>query len=200
MIIDSLVIATRNRHKTREIAALLAHLPVRVRDLSEFPDAPEVEEDGDTLEANALKKARSAHAHTGLPALADDTGLEVFYLLGAPGVYSARYAGEQATYDDNNRKLLDAMKQVPARKRDARFRCVVAFVYKGEARTFEGAIDGHIGIERRGTNGFGYDPVFYPAGDTRSYAEMSDTEKNAISHRARAVSAFAQFLADVNGQ
>lgn len=200
MIIDSLVIATRNRHKTREIAALLAHLPVRVRDLSEFPNAPEVEEDGDTLEANALKKARSAHAHTGLPALADDTGLEVFYLLGAPGVYSARYAGEQATYDDNNRKLLDAMKQVPARKRDARFRCVVAFVYKGEARTFEGAIDGHIGIERRGTNGFGYDPVFYPAGDTRSYAEMSDTEKNAISHRARAVSAFAQFLADVNGQ
>ncbi|MBI5648174.1 MAG: RdgB/HAM1 family non-canonical purine NTP pyrophosphatase [Ignavibacteriae bacterium] len=197
---DSLVIATRNRHKTREIAALLAHLPVRVRDLSEFPDAPEVEEDGETLEANALKKARSAHAHTGLPALADDTGLEVFYLLGAPGVYSARYAGEQATYDDNNRKLLDAMKQVPARKRDARFRCVVAFVYKGEARTFEGAIDGHIGIERRGTNGFGYDPVFYPAGDTLSYAEMSDAEKNAISHRARAVSAFARYLEDVNGK
>ena len=200
MIIDSLVIATRNRHKTREIAALLAHLPIRVRDLSDFPDAPEVEEDGATLEANALKKARSAHDHTGLPALADDTGLEVFYLLGAPGVYSARYAGEAATYDDNNRKLLDAMMQVPARKRDARFRCVVAFVFKGEARTFEGAIDGHIGIERRGTNGFGYDPIFYPAGDSRSYAEMSDAEKNAISHRARAVSAFAQYFAHVNGQ
>ena len=198
MIIDTVVIATRNRHKTREIAEMLKDLPITVKDLGDFPNCPEVEEDGDTLEANALKKARSAHAHTRLPVIADDTGLEVYYLLGEPGVYSARYAGDDASYDDNNRKLLTRMIQVPSRKRQARFRCVVAFVIHAHEKTFEGIIEGHIGRDTVGSNGFGYDSVFIPEGGPRSFAELSSVEKNAVSHRARAVAAFKSYLTSTN--
>ena len=194
MKIQTLVIATRNPHKTEEIRSLLAGLPITVRDLTEFPDCPEVEEDGETLEENALKKALAAHRCTGLPVIADDTGLEVFYLLGAPGVYSARYAGENATYDDNNHKLLKAMTQVPARRRQARFRCVVAFVADGSEKYFEGKVEGSILLSPRGEYGFGYDPVFRPTGHARSYAELTAEEKNAMSHRGLAIRHFLAFL------
>ncbi len=194
MKFDTIVVATRNPHKAEEIRAMLAGLPVTVRDLREFPDCPEVDEDGDTLEENALKKARVAHRCTGLPVIADDTGLEVYYLLGAPGVYSARYAGENATYADNNRKLLKAMTQVPARRRQARFRCVVALVSKNGEELFEGKVEGDILRQARGANGFGYDPVFRPEGFRESYAELSTEQKNDISHRARAIHAFLSFL------
>jgi XTP/dITP diphosphohydrolase len=191
---DSIVVATRNPHKVEEIRAMLAELPVTVRDLRDFPDCPDVVEDGDTLEANALKKARAAHRCTGLPVIADDTGLEVYYLLGAPGVYSARYAGENATYEDNNRKLLREMTQVPARKRQARFRCVIALVAGDGEQLFEGKVEGVILHAPRGGNGFGYDPVFRPDGFDRSYAELDAGEKNAISHRGRAVQELLSFL------
>ena len=191
---DSIVVATRNPHKAEEIRAMLAGLPVTVRDLRDFPDCPDVVEDGDTLEANALKKARAAYRCTGLPVIADDTGLEVYYLLGAPGVYSARYAGENATYEDNNRKLLREMTQVPARKRQARFRCVIALVAGDGDQLFEGKVEGVILHAPRGGNGFGYDPVFRPDGFDRSYAELDADEKNAISHRGRAVQELLSFL------
>lgn len=194
MKIDTLVIATRNPHKTAEIRAMLDGLPVTIKDMSDFPDCPDVVEDGRTLEENALKKALEIHRCTGLPVIADDTGLEVYYLLGEPGVRSARYAGEDATYDDNNHKLLGRMRQVPARKRDARFRCVVAFVANGVEELFEGKVEGHILLAPRGGNGFGYDPIFRPDGYDRSFAELSADEKNAISHRARAIARFKDYL------
>ncbi|MCB2203102.1 RdgB/HAM1 family non-canonical purine NTP pyrophosphatase [bacterium] len=194
MKFDTLVLATRNPHKTEELRAMLEGLPITIRDLTEFPDCPEVEEDGKTLEANALKKALAAHKCTGLPVIADDTGLEVYYLLGAPGVYSARYAGEDATYADNNEKLLGAMRQVPPRRRDARFRCVIALVGHRMEEYFEGKVEGDILRHPSGENGFGYDPVFRPEGYDRSYAELTAEEKNSISHRALAIMKLKQFL------
>ncbi|MDX9759752.1 MAG: RdgB/HAM1 family non-canonical purine NTP pyrophosphatase [Bacteroidota bacterium] len=196
MKFDTLVVATRNPHKAEEIRALLAGLPITIRDLREFPDCPDVEEDGETLEDNAWKKAVAASRCTGLPVIADDTGLEVHYLLGAPGVRSARYAGEHASYDDNNRKLIRVLTQVPARRRQARFRCVIALVAQGVEEMFEGKVDGDILLAPRGSNGFGYDPIFRPVGFTESYAELDTARKNAISHRGRAIEALRNFLTD----
>ncbi len=194
MKLPSLVIATRNAHKTEEIREMLPDADLEVLDMTQFDHCPDVEEDGATLEENALKKARSAHACTGLPVIADDTGLEVPGLGGAPGVYSARYAGENATYDDNNRKLLVELTGVRGEQRNARFRCVVAFVDRGVEMLFEGSVEGRIMEHPRGTNGFGYDPVFLPEGFERSYAELTAEEKNGISHRARAIRKFIDFL------
>ncbi|MDT8325505.1 MAG: RdgB/HAM1 family non-canonical purine NTP pyrophosphatase [Bacteroidota bacterium] len=191
---DTLVLATRNPHKTEEIRAMLTDLPITIRDLTEFPDCPEVEEDGRRLEDNALKKALSAYRCTGLPVIADDTGLEVYYLLNAPGVYSARYAGEDATYEDNNDLLLKEMKQVPPRRRQARFRCVVALVGEGFEQLFEGKVEGDILRAPRGDNGFGYDPLFRPEGEERSFAQLSAEEKNSISHRALAIRRLKEYL------
>jgi non-canonical purine NTP pyrophosphatase (RdgB/HAM1 family) len=191
---NTIVLATRNPHKTEEIKALLNGLPITVKDLRDFPEFPEVEETGDTLEENARLKALAAHVRTGLPAIADDTGLEVYYLLGRPGVYSARYAGENVSYDDNNKKLLRELTQVPARKRQARFRCVVALVDGRDDRFFEGRVEGRIGLVPRGMNGFGYDPLFIPEGYDSSYAELTQEEKNSISHRGRAIRALIEYL------
>ena len=196
MKIDTLVLASNNPHKTDELRALLDGLPVTLKDLSDYPGMQPVDEDGDTLEDNAVKKALAAHVYTGLPAVADDTGLEVYYLLGAPGVYSARYAGEGATYADNVRKLLRTMTQVPARKRQARFRTVIAAAGFGRMQTFEGRVEGAITLAPAGTNGFGYDPIFRVEGMTRTYAELSADEKNSISHRARAMMQFRTWLAE----
>ena len=195
MNIDTLVIATRNRHKTEEIRAILAGLPLTIKDLTDFPNCPEVEEDGDTLEENAYKKAYSAYRSTGLPAIADDTGLEVYYLLGRPGIYSARYAGENATYEDNWKKLIHEMTQVPARKRQARFRCVIALVGPATEEYFDGRVEGRILLAPRGDRGFGYDPVFEPDGFDRSFAELSAEEKNDISHRGNALKKLMAFIA-----
>lgn len=202
-----LVLATHNRDKTREIADMLAGLDVEVVTLTDFPDFPPTAEDGDTLHANAIKKAREARAHTGLSALADDTGLEVDALGGGPGVYSARFAGERATYADNCRKLLREMAEVPAGARAARFRTVMVLALAlhdaarvntefcrptGPARPLdhllsEGILPGEIATERRGTSGFGYDPVFIDAASGRTLAEMTLAEKNRTSHRYRAL-------------
>ena len=194
----TVVLATRNPDKAKELRDLLDGADIEIKDLSEFPDAPEVVEDADTLEGNALKKAKEIAAPTKLPAVADDSGLEVYYLLGAPGVISARYAGEDVTYEDNNRKLLRELTQVPARKRRARFRCVIAFVDGKTEKTFEGKVEGTILFTPRGDRGFGYDPLFQPLGSTKTFAEMEPEAKNSISHRGLALKEFASHMK--NGQ
>ncbi len=189
------VVATFNRHKADELHALLDLPGVELVSLADWPGAEPPEETGATLLANALLKARAAVALTGLPALADDTGLEVDALDGAPGVYAARYAGPGATYASNVAKLLRELEGVPAARRTARFRtvCVAAWP-DGRELHAEGVLEGVITQSPRGDNGFGYDPVFVPGGETRTYAELSNAEKNGISHRARAVGKLGRML------
>ena len=186
-MIRELVLATRNRHKGEELAALLGDLGITIRTLDEFPDAPEVVEDGDTCEANAIKKARAIAQFTGLPAVADDTGLEVDALGGRPGVYAARYAGEDATYEDNCRKLLQEMAGVPREQRTARFLTVAAIALPSDGiRVAQGTLDGAIAEQASGALGFGYDPVFLIPELGKTLAQLSVDQKNTISHRAKA--------------
>ena len=186
-MIRELVLATRNRHKVEELVALLGDLGIAIRRLDEFPEAPDVVEDGDTCEANAVKKARAIAEFTGLPAVADDTGLEVDALGGRPGIYAARYAGEDATYEDNCRKLLQELMGVPRERRTARFLTVAAIALpSGEIRVAQGTLDGMIVEEASGTLGFGYDPVFLIPELGKTLAQLSANEKNRISHRAKA--------------
>ena len=183
-----LLFATRNADKLREIRAELAIPGLIIESALDYPDAPEVVEDGDTLEANAIKKAVSLARHFQCWTLADDTGLEVEALDGAPGIYAGRYAGPEATYAENLHKLLAAMSG--RRNRRARFRTVIALADPlGNARTVDGVCPGRITDSARGGDGFGYDPVFEPEGETRTFAEMSLAEKNRCSHRARALRA-----------
>ena len=182
-----ILIATNNRHKVEEISGLLAPHQFTVKSLTDFPDIPKTIEDQPTLEGNALKKAHDAFKATGLLTLADDTGLECYYLELKPGVFSARYAGESATYADNNVKLLNALKGVPPRRRNARFQTVIAIVGKNIQKVVEGNVEGDIAESPRGTNGFGYDPLFVPRGLEKTYAELTLEEKSKISHRAMAV-------------
>jgi XTP/dITP diphosphohydrolase len=182
-----LVLATRNRHKGQELAALLGDLGIRIRTLDDFPEAPEVEEDGLTCEANAIKKATEISRATGLTAVADDTGLEVDALGGRPGVYAARYAGEGATYEDNCKKLIQELSGVPREQRTARFITVAAIVVPGEsAQVAHGVLEGYITEAPVGSRGFGYDPVFYVPELGATLAEISAEQKNRISHRAKA--------------
>jgi XTP/dITP diphosphohydrolase len=194
------VVATFNRDKAAELHALLALPGVTLVPLADWPGASSPEEHGHTLLENARIKTRAAVALTGLPAIADDTGLEVDALAGAPGVHAARYAGPNATYAENVAKLLRELAGVPAAKRTARFRtvCVAAWP-DGRELDAEGVLEGVIVEAPRGTNGFGYDPVFVPAGETRTYAELTDAEKNAMSHRARAVRGLGEKLAGAAG-
>ena len=186
----SLVLASANPDKVAEIAAILDGLDLQPRP----PDLGEVVEDGDTLEANALLKARAVRDHTGQAAVADDTGLEVTALGGEPGVYSARFAGEDATYADNVELLLQRLEG--ATDRSARFRTVAAVsTPEGNEIVAEGVVDGWIATEATGDAGFGYDPVFVPDdGDGRTFAEMPPEEKHALSHRGRAFRALAEKL------
>jgi len=194
-MLRELVLATRNRHKGEELAALLKGLPLRIRTLADFPDAPEVIEDGSTCEANAIKKAVEVARATGVPAVADDTGLEVDALDGRPGVYAARYAGEQATYEDNCRKLLGELAGVPKDKRSARFLTVAALALPdGVRHVTTGVLDGLIAEQPAGSRGFGYDPVFYLPDHNRTLAELTGEEKNRISHRAKAFQQMRRFL------
>ncbi|MCC5926003.1 MAG: RdgB/HAM1 family non-canonical purine NTP pyrophosphatase [Bacteroidetes bacterium] len=186
------VLATRNRDKLSEMQAVLADAGIELHAAFDFPGLEEVVEDGDSLEANALKKARYTFEITGLPSLADDTGLEVEALGGAPGVYSARYAGESATYAENVERLLYDLdrherRQFQTVSRRAQFRTVIAYVSAEEELTFEGVCVGQITREIRGEGGFGYDPVFLPLGYQQTFAEMDAVEKNKISHRGRAI-------------
>lgn len=192
-----LLLATHNRHKAHEFQALLADLGIEVLTLDAYPQVGEIVEDGKTLEENALKKAREVHRLTGLPSLADDTGLEVHYLNGAPGLYSARYAGENATYADNCRKLLAELRGVTPNRRGAQFRCVLALAGWGpEDLLVEGRCPGVITESERGANGFGYDPLFLPDGFDTTYAEMDDATKNRISHRGLAARKMKVLLAE----
>ena len=181
------MLATRNPDKGRELSALLGGLGIHIRTLAEYPDTPEVEEDGATCEANAIKKAKAIACVTGLPAVADDTGLEVDALGGRPGVFAARYAGEHATYEDNCRKLLKELDGVPPAKRSARFLTVAALAMpSGECHVTRGVLNGVITEGCVGSKGFGYDPVFFVPELGRTLAELTAEEKNRISHRAKA--------------
>lgn len=192
-----IVLATRNRHKGAEVAALLDGLGITIRTLDEFPHAPEVVEDGATCEANAVKKAKAIAAATGLPAVADDTGLEVDALGGCPGVYAARYAGEQATYEDNCRKLIHELSGVPLVKRTARFITVAALAFPSDGvRVTTGELRGLITEAPSGSQGFGYDPVFFVPELGKTLAELTSEEKNRISHRAKAFAQIRQLLQD----
>jgi XTP/dITP diphosphohydrolase len=180
-----LVIATKNLGKAREMAEALSDLSYEVVSLADYPDAPEVEETGSTFIANAILKATEYARFTGELTLADDSGLEVDALSGAPGVFSSRFA---PTDPERNAKLLTLMEDVPDEKRTARFRCAIAIAESdGEVETCEGAVEGVIAREPKGTNGFGYDPVFYVLKLGRHMAELTSAEKNAISHRGKAL-------------
>jgi len=188
MMIKEIVLATHNADKRAEMADLLNHLGMTVRTLAEFPQAPDVIEDGETCEANAIKKARTIADYTGLVAVADDTGLEVNALGGRPGVYAARYAGPNLTYEDNWKKLLRELQGVPLQERGARFVTVVAIARPrtDQVETVEGVLNGLIAERAVGTSGFGYDPVFFVSELGKTLAELSHSEKNRISHRAKA--------------
>ncbi len=189
-----IILASRNKKKIRELKKIIEEgilsgpdEEVNILTPDDFPECEEVEEDGDTFEANAVKKAVYVSQCSGLTAVADDSGIMVDALNGAPGVYSARYAGDDSNDMANNRKLLDELKDVPDEKRTARFVCCIALESDGEVKTFRGTVEGMIGRENRGENGFGYDPLFYPEGHDRTFAEMNDDEKNSMSHRGRAL-------------
>jgi len=193
----TITLATNNAHKLEELTSIVQHElgdRVTIQTLAQAGIEIEIEETGTTLEENALIKARAIHAITHGAVLADDTGLEVAALGGAPGVYSARYAGEHASYMDNVNKLLGAMRDVASR--DAMFRTVIAFIdVNGDEHLFSGEVLGTIASVPRGTAGFGYDPIFLPTeAKARTFAELSAEEKNAISHRGRALRAFTDFL------
>lgn len=186
-----LLLCTGNPGKAEELRLLLP-AGTELITLAEAGLPADLPETGDTLEANALQKARFAHARTGLPCLADDTGLEVTALHGAPGVRSARYAGPAKDPVANMQRLLDELSA--AHDRSARFRTVIAYVADGMERVFEGAVEGAITRQPQGDGGFGYDPIFMPSGHQRTFAEMSVQEKNSMSHRAAAMRAAAAFL------
>jgi len=179
-------LATRNPGKTREIWELLKGFPVEIKNLDDFGPIPDVEEDGDTFDDNAFKKASFTAKVLGLPALADDSGLEVEALEGAPGVRSARYAGPSATDQENNDKLLQEMKGKASRR--AAFVCVISIaVPSGVALTYEARCEGLIAETPAGDNGFGYDPVFFYPPMNRTFAQLSAEEKNQVSHRGKAL-------------
>jgi len=189
---DRLVLATRNAHKVGELAEILQAAGLDVELLPLPDDAPDVVEDGLTFAENALKKARSAAAATGLPSVADDSGLCVDALNGMPGVFSARWAGTGRDDRANLALVLDQVADVPDESRTAHFVCAAALaVPSGEERVVEGRVDGVLLRTPRGTGGFGYDPAFVPIGHQRTTAEMSNDEKNAISHRGEAFRALA---------
>lgn len=191
----AIVLASRNPHKIKELKKTLAGLGIELKSALDFPRLDEVEEDQPTLEDNALRKARYVYSQTGLPALADDTGLEVNAMDGRPGVFSARYAGKNATYQDNMNKLLEEMAKLKEKDRLAQFRTVVAFVEEiGDEHTFEGICRGTILKYPQGDKGFGYDPVFQPEGYELSFAQLDSDVKNRISHRGRAIARFCEWL------
>jgi XTP/dITP diphosphohydrolase len=190
-----IVLATRNKKKIEEIGRITADLPVAILSLSDYPDCPEIVEDKETFEGNAAKKAVEICHCTGKAALADDSGLEVDALQGAPGVYSARYAGSGADDISNNEKLLAQLKKVSPEKRTARFVCCIALAFPdGTTRTFSGYVKGRIGLEPKGKTGFGYDPLFIPEGFDKTFAEMTGEEKDRLSHRGKALEKLRNFL------
>ena len=190
------VIGTHNRDKLKELmlAFKLEDLNVELLSLDSFPEIGDILETGKTLEENALIKAREVNRITNLPALSDDTGLEVDALHGAPGVFTARYAGENCTYNDNVQKLLDELETVPAPNRTAKFRTVVAYVDGDFEITAEGYCDGLISGSPKGENGFGYDPIFFITNEKRTFSQMAIEEKEKYSHRGKAIREIIKLL------
>lgn len=188
-----LVFATNNAHKLEEIKAILGER-IEILSLKDIGCDTDIPETANTLEGNASLKARYIYEHYGMDCFADDTGLEVEALDGAPGVYSARYAGEGHDSEANMRKLLVNLKQITDRK--AQFRTVISLIEQGEEHQFEGIVKGCILEEKRGDSGFGYDPIFQPEGYDRSFAELGNDIKNRISHRARAVALLCNYLSE----
>lgn len=183
-----LVLATKNEDKIQEIKHGLEDLNITILTCNDFLEFPDIEEAGDTLEENAILKAVGVAEFTGYPALADDSGLEVEYLNGAPGVYSSRYAGPGCTYEENNNKLLGQLKGIAGEKRAARFKTVIAIAWDSEnVETIEGVVGGFIAEEKSGQSGFGYDPIFFYPPMGKTFAEMTLEEKNGISHRGQAL-------------
>ena len=185
---ETVIIASTNQGKLKEFKELMFDLPVEVKSLKDYPDIADIEEDGSTFAENAFIKAKTVYEKTGCICIADDSGLEVDALNGAPGIYSARYAGEEKNDQANNEKLLEAMKNVPIEKRGAQFHCaIVAIDTKGNRYDAEGIVRGTILHRPQGENGFGYDPLFYVDEFDCTTAELSMEQKNKISHRGKAV-------------
>ncbi|OPX84323.1 MAG: Non-canonical purine NTP pyrophosphatase [Pelotomaculum sp. PtaB.Bin104] len=196
-----LVLATRNKGKVREMSEMLAVYGIEVLSLDEFPLIGEIEEDGNTFQENAIKKATVTASLTGMTALADDSGLEVDYLNGAPGVFSARFAGEDSNDLANNKKLLELLTGVSPEKRTARFQCVIAVAEPdGAVHTAQGTCEGVIASEPRGEKGFGYDPLFYLPEYGKTFAEIDLELKNQISHRGRALAGAREILARLSNE
>ena len=191
---QAIVLATHNRDKREELQEALSEFTVEILSLNDFPFIGEIEEVGQTLQENSMIKAKTVHNLTQLPVIADDTGLEVEALNGAPGIYSARYAGEDVTYEDNVNKLLAEMENIPLENRKAQFRTVISFVDKDRELWTEGTIKGIIGETAKGKNGFGYDPVFFVPELEKTFSELSIGEKNKISHRGLAMKKFRILL------
>lgn len=190
-----LFFATGNQNKAKELGALTEEMGIEILTLLDFPEYIAPEETGSTFLENAFIKSRSAATYTGIPALADDSGLTVDVLNGAPGIYSARYSGENATAAENNKKLLLALKDVPEEKRQAQFRATLTLtIPQGKEFHTEGIIEGIILSEPQGTDGFGYDPIFFVPKYQRSMAELTMSEKNSISHRGQAFRNIAEIL------
>jgi len=187
-MIRKVILSSGNKHKITEIKDIFENMPFEVVSKNDIGyEDFDVEEDGSTLEENAFKKAEALHGLVKGIVIADDTGLFVDALNGDPGVYSARYAGEPVSYKDNNNLLLRNIKDVPAEKRTAHFKTVIAVVFEDGSRMTEGTVSGKIAFEERGQNGFGYDPLFIVEDTGKTFAEMTEEEKNKISHRARAL-------------
>lgn len=191
----TLVLATANQGKVEELREMVKPFHLEVKSLADYPEIPEVEEDGTTFYENALKKARTIADLLHLPVLADDSGLEVDALHGEPGVYSARYAGEHGNHTANNLKLLQAIENIPWEQRTAHFRSVLILILPGEEPIVaEGRCEGWITNEIRGSGGFGYDPLFYVEEYGKTLAEVTMEEKNRISHRGKAMRAMLQHI------
>ena len=183
-ISKKLILATHNKNKKLELVNLFSGLEINILGLDQFPSIGQIDEIGTTLHDNAFIKAHEVHKITGLPTLADDTGLEVDLLNGAPGVYSARYAGINSSYEDNvNKLLLDLSQYGNEIERTARFKTVISFINNGQEFSEIGIVEGYITIKRTGENGFGYDSIFKPVNSMKTFAQMSEIEKNKISHR-----------------
>lgn len=190
-----IVLATRNQKKAEEIRRILSDKDIKILTLEDIPECPEVIEDRDTFEGNALKKAITVAQYAGLIAVADDSGLEADALKGAPGVISAKYAGENSTDEENIEKLLNELRDVPDEKRTARFVCCIALAYPdGKSNTFFGYVYGNIGWIPKGKMGFGYDQVFYPVGSDLTFAEMPPEKKDSLSHRREALNKLNKHL------
>ena len=190
-----IVLSSRNPDKLREVSQILAAKWLEILPLSAFPGAPESREGNVSLKENALAKARLARDFTGLPSMGDDTGLEVDILDGKPGVLSSRYAGENVTYAENVKKLLDVLQTIPKEQRTARFKCFVALALPdGTEKTFKGQCPGRIAFAPKGMNGFGYDPIFVPADKKSSFAQLSPAVKNKLSHRGHALHSLKRHL------